>query len=82
MKKIIFILILVLISIFGSSCGPALVVNSAGDEPDTDLTDGTFKTINNDCTLRAAILEDNVSDDVSKITFSNVTQINQNRFLF
>ncbi|MCJ7716601.1 MAG: hypothetical protein MUO54_08780, partial [Anaerolineales bacterium] len=75
MKKIYFVLLLVLISIFGSACGASLVVNSAGDEPDINITDGTCETVNNDCTLRAAIMEANVLDDVSLITFDNVSII-------
>jgi len=77
MKKATIVLFLLGICLLVSSCvpGPALVVNSSGDEPDVDLNDGECKTANNECTLRAAIMEANVSNDVSKITFDNVSTI-------
>lgn len=81
MKKGITVLLLICTCLLVSACGPALVVNSAGDEPDTNTNDGICKTINNDCTLRAAIMEANVSDDVSKITFENITEIFPNSAL-
>ncbi len=75
MKKGYIVLLLICTCLLVSACGPALVVNSAGDEPDTNLSDGICKTVNNNCTLRAAIMEANVSPNVSKITFKNVTTI-------
>ena len=76
MNKAIRLGILLGICFFGSACGASLVVNSAGDEPDNNLTDGKCETANNDCTLRAAIMEANVSDDISKITFDTHLTIN------
>ena len=76
MKKKLTLILALIICLFAAGCGPALVVDSAGDEPDSNLTDGVCKTVNNDCTLRAAIMEANVSDDISKITFQNITTIN------
>lgn len=78
MKRAFTIFYLLLICLFGSACATSLVVNSSGDEPDINLTDGKCETINNDCTLRAAIMEANVADDVSLITFENVTSISPN----
>ena len=75
MKKAFAVLYLLLICLFGSACGANLVVNSSGDQPDSNIGDGVCKTSNNDCTLRAAIMEANVENDVSKITFYNVTNI-------
>jgi len=76
MKKAITVFYLILICLFGSACATSLVVNSSGDEPDINSGDGICETINNDCTLRAAITEANISDDVSLITFDNIGQIN------
>lgn len=78
MKKAITVLFLFGICLLVSACvpGPAFVVNSSGDEPDIYPGDGICETVNNECTLRAAIREANVSDDESLITFENVTQIN------
>jgi len=78
MKKAISLLFLLSICLFGSACGSALVVNSSGDEPDVNINDGKCETSLNECTLRAAIMEANVSDDVSKITFENITSIYPN----
>lgn len=75
MNKGITVLLLICTCLLVSACGSALVVNSTGDEPDLNLLNGNCETINNTCTLRAAIMEANVSDDVSKITFENVTEI-------
>lgn len=75
MKKGYIVLLLICTCLLVSACGSALVVDSAGDEPDSNLSDGVCKTINNDCTLRAAIMEANVSDDISNITFQNVINI-------
>lgn len=69
MKKTLLLLVFLFVCLAAAGCGPALVVDSAGDEPDSNLSDGVCKTVNNDCTLRAAIMEANVSDDISKITF-------------
>ena len=76
MKKKANLFCLLMICFLAAGCGAGIVVDSAGDEPDTNLTDGVCKTANNECTLRAAIMEANVSDDISKITFKNVTTIN------
>jgi len=76
MKKKLALLISLMICLFAAGCGAALVVDSDGDHPDIDLADGVCKTVNNDCTLRAAIMEANVSDDISEITFQNITTIN------
>lgn len=76
MKKKLTPILALIICLFAAGCGPALVVDSAGDEPDSNLTDGVCKTVNNDCTLRAAIMEANVSDNISRITFQNITTIN------
>lgn len=76
MKKTLLLIVFLFVCITAAGCGPALVVDSAGDEPDSNLTDGICKTVNNDCTLRAAIMEANVSDDISKISFQNITTIN------
>ncbi len=76
MKKTLALILALIICLFAAGCGPALVVDSAGDQPDSNLTDGVCKTVNNDCTLRAAIMEANVSDDISKISFKNITTIN------
>lgn len=75
MKKLIKLILIISVCFFGTACATSLVVDSVGDQPDTDLTDGVCKTANNNCTLRAAIMEANVLDDVSKITFKNVTLI-------
>lgn len=75
MKKTTIYLFMLGICFFGTACGSSLVVNSSGDEPDKDLNDGVCETVNNECTLRAAIMEANLSDDVSFITFENVTEI-------
>ncbi len=76
MKKKLFCLILLCVCFFGTACAPtSIVVNSSGDELDIDISDGICKTVNNDCTLRAAIMEANVSDNVSDITFDNVSVI-------
>ncbi len=78
MKKSITVLFLFGICLLVSACvpGPEFIVNSSGDEPDIYPGDGICETVNNECTLRAAIREANVSDDESLITFENVTQIN------
>lgn len=60
--------------LFCAACGPALVVNSAADDPDNNLGDGTCLTANNECTLRAAIMEANAGSGGS-ITFENVGTI-------
>jgi CSLREA domain-containing protein len=74
MKKTLLLLVFLFVCLAAAGCGPALVVDSAGDEPDSNLSDGVCKTVNNDCTLRAAIMEAELSDDISKITFdSNLT---------
>ena len=74
MKKTLLLIVFLFVCLTAAGCGPTLVVDSAGDEPDSNLSDGVCKTVNNDCTLRAAIMEANVSDDISKITFdSNLT---------
>lgn len=76
MKKTLIMLVFLFVCLTAAGCGPALVVDSAGDEPDTNLSDGVCKTENNDCTLRAAIMEADLLDDISKITFDNsITQI-------
>ncbi len=75
MKKTLALFFMLGICLFFSACGPALVVDSSGDQPDSDINDGICKTANNDCTLRAAIMEANLSDDVSKITFKNISLI-------
>jgi len=76
MKKTLLLIVFLFVCLTAAGCGSALVVDSAGDEPDSNLTDGVCKTVNNNCTLRAAIMEADLSDDISKITFANVTQIN------
>jgi len=76
MKKVIRFFLLICICFLGTSCATSIVVDSAGDQPDIDITDGVCKTANSKCTFRAAIMEANVLDDVSKITFKNVTVIN------
>ena len=48
-----------------------LLVNSAGDQTDANLGDGICQTANNNCTLRAAIMEANTSALGSTITFSS-----------
>ena len=74
MKKAQLLIVFLFVCLAAAGCGPAFVVDSAGDEPDSNLNDGVCKTVNNDCTLRAAIMEAEVSDDISKITFdSNLT---------
>jgi CSLREA domain-containing protein len=75
-KKTISVLYLAFICLFGSACATSLVVNSSGDETDINTGDGICETINNECTLRAALQEANISDDVSLITFDNIGQIN------
>ena len=76
MKKKLFYLILMCICFVGAACAPtSMIVNSSGDESDTDISDGICKTVNNDCTLRAAIMEANVSDNLTDITFDNVSVI-------
>jgi len=76
MKKTLLLLVFLFVCLTAAGCGPALVVDSAGDLPDIDSTDGVCKTANFDCTLRAAIMEADVLADVSKITFDNsITQI-------
>ena len=75
MNKAITVFYLLLICLFGSACATSLVVNSTGDEPDKNTTDGVCETALNECTLRAAIMEANVSDDFSVITFENITEI-------
>ena len=76
MKKTLALILALIICLFAAGCGPALVVDSAGDEPDSNLSDGVCKTVNNECTLRAAIMEANTSDDISRISFQNITTIN------
>ncbi len=76
MKKILISAIFICTCFLISACGPALVVNSSADDPDTNVGDGKCKTSNNECTLRAAIMEANASDDISEITFENVLVIN------
>ncbi len=55
--------------------GPGLIVNSNGDAPDVDSTDGVCFTGNTlpdgrpECTLRAAITEANNQEGPNKITF-------------
>ena len=71
MKKSIVLISLLMVCFLTAGCGTALVVDSAGDEPDINLSDGECKTVNNDCTLRAAIMEANVLPDISEITFDN-----------
>ena len=71
MNKRLVLLIFLAICFLAAGCGASLVVDSVGDEPDADLNDGVCKTVNNDCTLRAAIMEANLSDDISKITFGS-----------
>jgi len=77
MKKAITVCYLLLICLLGSACATtSLIVNSSGDEHDINTTDGKCETINNECTLRAAIMEANVSVTGSLITFENIGQIN------
>jgi len=71
MKKLIQFILLLSICLLGTACATSLVVDSAGDLPDIDSTDGVCKTANYDCTLRAAIMEADVLADVSRITFEN-----------
>ncbi len=77
MKKAITVLFLFGIFLLVSACvpGPAFVVNSSGDEPDIYPGDGICETALNECTLRAAIMEANVSITGSLITFDNINQI-------
>ena len=46
------------------------VVNSAGDEPDADVTDGLCATALGSCTLRAAIEQSNASVGADTISFN------------
>jgi parallel beta-helix repeat protein len=48
----------------------AFTVNNSGDLPDADTTDGQCLTASNNCTLRAALEEANVSSTGAVITFS------------
>jgi len=77
MNKKITVSFLVFICFVVSACSssPSLVVNSSEDYPDFDTSDGKCKTVLKECTLRAAIMEANISDDESLITFENVTHI-------
>jgi len=77
MKKAIIYIILLLSCLFGTACATtSYIVDSSGDEPDISPTDGKCKTTENECTLRAAIMEANSSIDKALITFDNISQIN------
>ena len=58
-----------------TSTSNALVVNTTGDEPDADLTDGVcdanLSSGGNQCTLRAAIQEANKREGEDTITFES-----------
>ena len=66
---------LIFVMILTASCAPGFVVNSASDDPDATLGDGNCQTANNECTLRAAIMEGNAGGNGAIIEFS-VSQIN------
>lgn len=70
MKRYWILICLISLCLLSAGCATSLVVDSKSDEPDINTTDGKCETVNNECTLRAAIMEANVSDDVSLITFS------------
>jgi len=69
-----------------TSTSNALVVNTTGDEPDADLTDGVcdanLSSDGNQCTLRAAIQEANKREGEDTITFeSSVSSISPEKSL-
>ena len=67
-----------ILSVAITACLPPSVVftvNPAGDESDINLNDGICETINNECTLRAAIMQVNAVNQVSIIEFENVGTI-------
>ena len=69
MKKALTVLYLLLICVFGSACATGYVVDSSGDQSDVNLNDNKCETYQGTCTLRAAIENANLLDDVSRITF-------------
>ncbi|MEX2143233.1 MAG: LamG-like jellyroll fold domain-containing protein [Anaerolineales bacterium] len=58
-----------------ASCAPGFVVNSASDDFDINPGDGNCQTANNECTLRAAIMEGNAGGNGAIIEFENVSTI-------
>lgn len=70
-KKILpFVIISICILLTACVPGPNFVVDSIADDIDSNLGDGICKTVNNECTLRAAIMEANFDADSNTITFA------------
>lgn len=67
-------LVLGLFVLLCASCAPSFVVNSEADIPDINPGDGNCATADNNCTLRAALMEANAGTG-AKITFENVSTI-------
>ena len=65
-KKVVFV-ILFCFSIVFSSQSMTFIVNSTVDEVDVDIGDGLCQTINNHCSLRAAIMETNAAVGADEI---------------
>ena len=73
-KKLLFLIVL---AVLATACGGPNVtftVNSNGDEVDSNIN-GVCETANNECTLRAALMEVNAGNSVSHIQFDNVGTI-------
>jgi CSLREA domain-containing protein len=73
LRRALCVLLFLVPTLYLAGCSGAtnLVVNSTGDETDTNPGDGTCRTAvsSTDCTLRAAIKEANVMSGLQSITF-------------
>lgn len=74
-KNYLYLLILVALTTACGGTSVVFTVNSNGDEPDNNINDGICETVNNECTLRAALMEVNAGNNISRIEFDNVSTI-------
>jgi hypothetical protein len=75
MKRIY--LLMVCLSVLCAACSTEIVVDSTANKSDIDLNDEKCETEDGDCTLRAAIQEANVSNNVTLITFDEAITLIQ-----